>query len=122
MRSLLFLALMLLAAAAQAAEIRVAVAANFQNTLQRLAVPYAERSGHRLSISARASAPRSQARNSRAASGSAAPASNTAACSMGAWSSRGTIQCEPGTTPSRRTCASATKPSSAAPLATWLQV
>lgn len=55
MRPLLFLALMLLAAAAQAAEIRVAVAANFQNTLQRLAVPYAERSGHRLSISAGAS-------------------------------------------------------------------
>ncbi|MBA4742396.1 MAG: molybdate ABC transporter substrate-binding protein [Azoarcus sp.] len=55
MRRLLALALLLSAAALQAAEIRVAVAANFQNTLQQLAALYAERSGHRLAISAGAS-------------------------------------------------------------------
>lgn len=55
MRRLLALALLLSATAVQAAEIRVAVAANFQHTLQQLGASYAERSGHRLTISAGAS-------------------------------------------------------------------
>lgn len=55
MRLILALALLLSGAAAQAAEIRVAVAANFQPALQQLAALYAERSGHRLAISAGAS-------------------------------------------------------------------
>tara|TARA_R110002049_G_scaffold61913_4_gene166015 strand:- start:991 stop:1734 length:744 start_codon:yes stop_codon:yes gene_type:complete len=55
MRPLVLLVLLLFAVAAQAAEIRVAVAANFQTTLQQLAALYSERSGHRLVISAGAS-------------------------------------------------------------------
>jgi molybdate transport system substrate-binding protein len=55
MRALLACVLLALTMQAQAAEIRVAVAANFQDTLQRLAALYAEHSGHRLTISAGAS-------------------------------------------------------------------
>ena len=55
MRLILALALLLSSAASQAAEIRVAVAANFQPALQQLAALYAKRSGHRLAISAGAS-------------------------------------------------------------------
>ena len=55
MRLLLILALVLSAACAQAAQIRVAVAANFHGTLQQLAERFAAHSGHRLVISAGAS-------------------------------------------------------------------
>lgn len=55
MRFLVTLALCFAAALVQAAEIRVAVAANFQPTLAQLAERYARHSGHRLTISAGAS-------------------------------------------------------------------
>lgn len=55
MRLLLILALVLPAACVQAAQIRVAVAANFHGTLQQLAERYGAQSGHRLVISAGAS-------------------------------------------------------------------
>lgn len=55
MRLVLALALLSMCAVAQAAEIRVAVAANFLGTLQKLAPMYERASGHRLVISSGAS-------------------------------------------------------------------
>lgn len=53
--ALVTLAAMLLAAAAQAAEVKVAVAANFAQTLKDIAVEFEKDTGHRLNISQGAS-------------------------------------------------------------------
>lgn len=53
--ALVALAAMLLAAAAQAAEVKVAVAANFAQTLKEIAVEFEKDTGHRLNISQGAS-------------------------------------------------------------------